>query len=158
MDEVAKRKSLRMISYGTHILTARDGKEVGAGTVNWLSQASFKPPLVMVAVQVDSRLHSIIEKTRVFAINVLGSDQKSLAAEFFKPTKVDGGRVNGTVYEIGVTGSLILLETPASFECTVTDMVKRGDHTVVIGEVVEAYIRRDSDPLFLRTTGWSYGG
>ena len=159
MNEEAKKVALRMINYGMYLLTAKDGEDIAAGTVNWLSQTSFKPPLVMVGVKADGRLHSLIEKTRTFAVNILGSDQKNLAAEFFKPLKVEGRKINGTPYETGVTGSPILTDTPASLECKVVDMVKKGDHTVVVGEVVEAHVRRkDAEPMFMRTTGWFYGG
>ncbi len=159
MNEEAKKVALRMINYGMYLLTAKDGENIGAATVNWLSQTSFKPPLVMVGVKADSHLYTLIEKTRTFAVNILGSDQKNLAAEFFKPIKVEQRKINGTPYETGVTGSPILTDTPASLECKVVDLVKRGDHTVVVGEVVEAHARRrDAEPLFMRTTGWFYGG
>ncbi len=159
MNEEAKKVALRMINYGMYLLTARDGEDIGAATVNWLSQTSFKPPLVMIGVKADSHLHSLIEKTRTFAVNILGSDQKNLAAEFFKPIKIEGRRINGTPYESGITGLPILTDTLASFECNVVDLLKKGDHTVVVGEVVEAQVRRkDAEPLFMRTTGWFYGG
>ncbi len=159
MNEDAKKVALRMINYGMYILTAKEGEKIGAATVNWLSQTSFKPPLVMVGLKADSHLHSLVEKTRTFAVNILGSDQKNLAAEFFKPLRVEGMKMNGTPYETGVTGAPILTETPASLECKVTDILKRGDHTVVVGEVVEAHVRRkDAEPLFMRSTGWFYGG
>ena len=50
MDPNAKKTTLRMIPYGLYVLTAAhpDGR-VAAGTVNWVTQASFEPPLVAVA-------------------------------------------------------------------------------------------------------------
>lgn len=159
MNEEAKKVALRMINYGMYVLTAKEGENIGAATVNWLSQASFKPPFVMVGVKADSYLHSLVDKKRAFAVNILGSDQKNLAAEFFKPIKVEEGKINGTPYEEGMTGSPILMDTPASFECKLVDMVKRGDHTIVVGEVIEAHVRRkEAEPLVMRTTGWFYGG
>src|SRR5215470_15076521 len=49
MDANAKKTTLRMIPYGLYVLTAagKDG-QVGAATVNWVTQASFAPPLVVV--------------------------------------------------------------------------------------------------------------
>jgi len=47
MDGDQKKKALRAINYGLHVLTANDGGDYAAGGVNWLSQASFEPPLVM---------------------------------------------------------------------------------------------------------------
>lgn len=64
MDQEAKKKSLRMITYGLYILAVKDGEELAAGTVNWLSQASFTPPLIMVGVKKDSHLHTLIEKPK----------------------------------------------------------------------------------------------
>ncbi|MGH6738623.1 MAG: flavin reductase, partial [Bradyrhizobium sp.] len=37
-----------MIPYGLFVLGARQGDKQTVATVNWLTQASFKPPLVVV--------------------------------------------------------------------------------------------------------------
>jgi len=50
MDPNAKKTALRMIPYGLFVLTAAKGDRVSAGTVNWVTQASFAPPLVAVGV------------------------------------------------------------------------------------------------------------
>jgi flavin reductase (DIM6/NTAB) family NADH-FMN oxidoreductase RutF len=53
----------------------------------------------------------------------------------------------------------LLLETPYWFEATVTDTVKRGDHTVFVAEVVNAGVRdAKAAPMLLRSTGMNYGG
>ena len=56
MNEDAKKTALRMIPYGMFILTtkSKDGQNVGAATVNWVTQTSFSPPLVAVGVKADS--------------------------------------------------------------------------------------------------------
>src|SRR5262249_55862205 len=58
MDPNAKKTALRMIPYGLYVLTAanKEGK-VAAATVNWVTQASFEPPLVVVGVKADSGGH-----------------------------------------------------------------------------------------------------
>ena len=48
MDEDAKKTALRMIPYGMYVLTSKS-EDVSAATVNWLTQTSFSPPLVLVA-------------------------------------------------------------------------------------------------------------
>ena len=37
-------------------MTSAAGEEIGKGTVNWVSQSSFNPPLVMVGVKADNSL------------------------------------------------------------------------------------------------------
>ena len=57
------------------------------------------------------------------------------------------------------TGCPLIVDLPYWFECRVTDTVKRGDHTVFVGETVSAGVRDDSAvPLLLRDTGMNYGG
>ncbi|AUW94629.1 MAG: flavin reductase family protein [Sulfobacillus thermotolerans] len=160
MDQEAKKRSLRMITYGLYILTAKDGDDVSAGTVNWVSQASFAPPLIMVGVKKDSHLHEIVEKTGHMALSILGSAQKDIAADFFRPTNVEGSQLNGHEFEFSPEYGLPLLtETPAWFEARVTDAVMRGDHTIFVAEVTGAGVRQpDAVPLVMRETGWFYGG
>ena len=86
MDQDIKKQSPRQITYGLYVLSARSEEAAGAGTVNWLSQASFNPPLIMVAAKADSGLHSVIEKSGAFAVNFLSADQKSMAEYFFDGT------------------------------------------------------------------------
>ncbi len=48
MDETAKKTVLRMIPYGLFVVSTRDGDTVNAAAVNWVTQASFAPPLVVL--------------------------------------------------------------------------------------------------------------
>jgi flavin reductase (DIM6/NTAB) family NADH-FMN oxidoreductase RutF len=160
MDPAQKKLALRAINYGLHILTAVEGDQYGAAGVNWLTQASFDPPLVVAAVKADSDSHAIIERTGGFAVNVLGEDQLDIGKAFFRTTRVEDGKLNGYAFEPGPeTGAPLLLDTAYWFECRVTDTVKRGDHTVFVAEVVNAGVRDESAvPLLLRATGMNYGG
>ena len=160
MDPIVKKRVLRLLTYGLYIMTVRDGNEVAAGTVTWLSQASFNPPLIMTAVKVESGLHALIEKTGQFAVNILAKDQKDIAAAFFKPSRIENDTINGYPFEPGPeTGAPLLLDLPAWFEARVLEAVKRGDHTVFVAEIIAVGMRTpEAIPLALRDTGWSYGG
>ena len=160
MDPQAKKVALRAINYGLQILTAVDGDEYAAAGVNWISQASFEPPLVMVGVKADSDSHALIQRTGAFAVNVRGEDQLDVAKAFFRTTTVEGDTLNGYRFEPGpATGSPLLVDLAYWFEARVTDTIARGDHTVFVAEVVEAGVRDESVvPLLLRATGMNYGG
>ena len=95
MDADAKKTALRMIPYGIYVLTAEKGDRVAAATVNWVTQASFEPPLVVVGVKTDSGAHDLIQETKCFALNVLGKGQQSQAFAFFKPAERDGNTIGG---------------------------------------------------------------
>ncbi len=167
MDANAKKTALRMIPYGLYVLTAahKDGR-VAAATVNWVTQASFEPPLVAVGVKTDSHGHALIKETKAFALNVLGKGQQALAFTFFKPAEVKGDTISGEPFRAGTTGAPILASAPAFVECALETTVERGDHSIFVGKVVEAGVaktpegRADDATLWLKELGDKvfYGG
>ncbi len=117
MDQDAKKTALRMIPYGIYVLTADDGKgNVAAATVNWVTQTAFNPPLVVAGVKTDSGAYQIIKDTKTFALNMLLSDQKGAAFTFFKPTKLEDGKLSGQAIHKGSTGAPILDAAPALYD------------------------------------------
>lgn len=166
MDADAKKTALRMIPYGLYVLTGRAGDEIAAATVNWVTQVSFAPPLVVVGVKADSNAHAVIKKSKAFALNVLGKGQQKTAFAFFKPAEVADGKISGEAYRTGETGSPLLESAPAFVDCKLVETVERGDHSVFIGEVVDAGVaqqpagRADDATLWLKDLGEKtyYGG
>jgi len=143
MNADAKKTALRMIPYGIYVLTADDGKGgIAAATVNWVTQTAFNPPLVVVGVKTDSGAYRLVRDSRVFALNMLGKDQKGVAFTFFKLSEVKDGKISGQAYHKGTTGAPILNDAPAAVECRVKHLVEEGDHHVVVAEVVEAHLMK----------------
>ena len=167
MDDAAKKTTLRMIPYGIYVLTADDGKgNVGAATVNWVTQASFAPPLVVVGVKADSGAHTVVKGTGKFTLNMLGKDGKGAAFTFFKPAKVEDGKISGQAFHRGANGAPILECAIGAVECTVKEVLEMGDHSVVVAEVTEAHLlkapegRADAAILEMKDLGDNvyYGG
>lgn len=93
-------------------------------------------------------------------MNELADVRLDVAKAFFRTTQVEGDTLHG--YRHGTSPESccpLLVDTPYWFEARVTDTIKRGDHTVVVAEVVGAGVRDESrPPLSLRATGMDYGG
>lgn len=167
MDADAKKIALRMIPYGIYVLTTDDGKgNISAATVNWVTQASFAPPLVAVGIKADSHGRKALAAGSLFGLCMLGKDQKDVAFTFFKPTVVEALTLSGQPYHKGTTGVPILDSAIAAVEFRVTSIVEGGDHHVVIGEAVEAHVmkppsgRPDAAVLEMKDLGDNvfYGG
>ena len=158
LDLEAKKTLLRKIPHGLFVCGVREGDEVNGFTASWVTQGSFEPPLVVMAVRSDSASHIIIERTRRFSLNVLRADQKDLAAVFFKPQKAMGGRFDAAPFQEGELGLPLLDDAVGGVECELAGTVKHGDHTVFVGEVKSARLIADGDALNLASTGWNYGG
>ena len=158
MDSELKKKALRKIVHGVYVIgVASEGKS-NAFTATWLTQVSFIPPLVVAGIRKDGLSYRMIERSRVFSINFLGADQKPIAQHFLKPAHLGGDKLEGVPYRLGKTGTPILEEAIAFVECQVRDIHPGGDHSLVVGQVVEAGVHKDIDPLALKETGWQYGG
>jgi flavin reductase (DIM6/NTAB) family NADH-FMN oxidoreductase RutF len=156
-----------MIPYGLYVLTAESAAgQVAASTVNWVTQASFEPPLVAVGVKADSGAHAIIKESKTFALNILGKGQEPLAFSFFKPVEREGNTIAGEPFSSGRSGAPVFANALAFLECRLMETVEIGDHSLFVGEVLDAGMsmkpdgRPDDATLTLRDLGEKtfYGG
>ncbi len=167
MDEQAKKTALRMIPYGLYVMTAAVGDDkIAAATVNWVTQASFQPPVVAVGVKKESGIHALAQESGFFALNILGKGQQGAAFAFFKAVQRDDNTINGEPFNFGSTGAPVLESVPAVVECKLVKVIPVGDHDIFLGEVVEAQVREipegrpDAHTLRLEDLGENvfYGG
>ena len=159
MNEDAKKKLLRLIPHALYVLTCKAGNKTAASTVSWVTQASFKPPLVAVGLKKDSFTLETVKQAQSFALNFLGKDQKNIAQKFFKHVEPEGNRLAGEIFKPSPLLKHPVFEGMAGFvECKVVGILDQGDHAVVAAEVLEAEGGSAEGPLLLSTTGWQYGG
>jgi flavin reductase (DIM6/NTAB) family NADH-FMN oxidoreductase RutF len=159
MNTAARRKTLRMLSNGLYVMTARSGQHYGAATVTWVSQASFRPPLIMAAVRPESNVFACLRDSGLAAVHILARGQEEMARRFFAPTRVRDGDLNGEPFRKGALDAPILNNAPAYLECRVRRIFDGlGDHALVVLEVVEAECREQARPLTIADTPWEYGG
>ena len=166
MDEGTKKNVLRMIPYGLYVLTAKDSQDrFAAASMNWVTQASFEPPLIVVCVKKDSLTHQVVREAGRFALNVLGKSQSDLAFTFFKHVEEQDGKIGGVPYHL--EGDVpVLSPAPAYMICEVEESIGQGDHSVVLGKVVDVGLqasiegRPDEVTLWLRDLEGNlfYGG
>ena len=159
MDSKTKQKVLRLLTNGMYILTSRGAKSFGAATITWVSQASFKPPLLMVALRKDGSAFQCVVESRTAVLHVLDCGQRDIAQKFFAATEESQGLLNGEPYAQGTTGAPVLENLGAYLECKALEILERhGDHAIVVFEVLNAVLRNDIDPLTVTGSPWQYGG
>src|SRR5436853_6119326 len=95
MQAKVRQKTLRMLSNGVYVLTSRSEDRYGAATVTWVSQASFKPPLLMAAIQRDSNVFRCLEESLTAVLHIVGDRQEEIAHRFFFRTHAEQGTING---------------------------------------------------------------
>ncbi len=158
LDPTVRKKVLRMIPYGLFVVTARHEGRAGAATIDWVTQSSFEPPMVVICLRADSYIYELVRGSGRYALHPLGQGQKDFAAAFFKHVSADEGRVNGHGYSLSAAGVPILDEAAASIELQLVDVLTQSDHHVLLGQVTAVDLKRETEPLLLKQTGWNYGG
>jgi flavin reductase (DIM6/NTAB) family NADH-FMN oxidoreductase RutF len=158
MDETAKKNILRKIPYGLYVIGVKDGELHHAFTGSWFSQCSMKPPRVMLGVRHGTHSLELLKQGKVFSVNWLSKEDKKILEQFFKPTPSTGNRFGDLTYQLKATGTPILDKALAFLECEVIDIYEAGDHSIVIGEVVNAEMHSNDMPLVMSDTPWHYGG
>ncbi|MFC1620281.1 flavin reductase family protein [Candidatus Neomarinimicrobiota bacterium] len=158
MGSELKHHALDQLTYGLYVITAAAGKRLSASTVTWMSQASFNPPLVMIAVRKNSSLHDILQASKNLVVHIVAHDQQDFAATFFKTVRHEQGMLNGYPFDLSPsTGAPIFRDAPAWFEARIVDTLPGGDHTVFLAEVTAESIQyANTKPLALRDTPWKY--
>ena len=149
---------LRKIPHPLNICGVKDGEEVNGFTLSWVTQASFKPPLVVISSKRDTKSHAMIKASQVFAISFLEAGQQDLAEKFFQPQRRVGNKFGDVDFYLGETGCPIISAALGYVECEVTGNLEQGDHAVFLGKVITAGIHREGEALLLKDTPWEYGG
>ena len=160
MNAAAKQTVLRHFTYGLYALTVkRDGDEHGI-TANWVSQASFAPPMVAVAVESTSKMIEMIRDAHHFAVSVFHEGQRDLADKLGRGASGASPKLKGIKTKPGpISGAPVLADALGWVECRVVATLPSGDHTLVLGEVVEAGIEHEgAQPLTLQASGLKYSG
>jgi flavin reductase (DIM6/NTAB) family NADH-FMN oxidoreductase RutF len=83
----------------------------------------------------------VVRGTGKFTLNMLGKAHKGLAFAFFKPAKLEDGKLSGQSFHRGANGAPILEAAIGAVECAVRQIVELGDHHIVVGEVTEAHLQ-----------------
>jgi len=161
-DDIIK-DVLRRLPYGFYGVTSKYGKDENAMVLTWMTQVSFEPRLIAIAVQKTSYSYQLIEKGKVFALNIFNFEDAESIKPVTKGRSKNPDKMEDLKYTSGVeTGCPILDGAAAYLECrvkTIQDI--GGDHNIVIGEIVGAGVVKAGsveDTLSLPRLGWSYAG
>jgi flavin reductase (DIM6/NTAB) family NADH-FMN oxidoreductase RutF len=102
-------------------------------TVSAFCSLSLTPPMVLVALDQGSDLLRLVQTSRRFGVNVLSDAQPTIAAKF--AVKGDD-KFHGVVWEDRY-GVPYIAGSSCWFACEVAELIPGGDHTVVLGRVLE---------------------
>jgi len=160
MDEAAKKTVLRQFPYGLYAITVAAGGEEHGMTANWVSQAAFEPPMIVVAIENTSKTIGMIRDAHHFGVNVLQQGQRELAGKLGRTSAQAPQKLKGIKTKPGpVAQTPVLADALGWVECRLVATLPAGDHTLVLGEILEAGVEHEgAQALTLQEAGFKYSG
>ncbi|MEZ4529779.1 MAG: flavin reductase family protein [Thermomicrobiales bacterium] len=160
LDPDARKRLLRSFTYGLFWVTSELDGERGIFTANWVSQASFDPPMLMLSVEKASSTLPLMQASGRFVIGPFRDDQRELAGNLGRPRIRVGDKID--VFALDVvsmeSGGLALADSLGALACEIREYVNAGDSIVLVAEVVEARLFGDGEPLTMAAAGFRHFG
>ncbi|GAA4807982.1 hypothetical protein GCM10023220_42880 [Streptomyces ziwulingensis] len=103
---------------------------------------SLDPPLVLVSLREGSRMDDLLDEQPLWAVSVLSESQRHIAGRFaMKGRLSDRLLFEDLPYVPGpLTGAPLVGGALATLECRTERRVPAGDHTLVIGRVLNTEV------------------
>jgi flavorubredoxin/flavin reductase (DIM6/NTAB) family NADH-FMN oxidoreductase RutF len=134
-------KALGRLSGGLYVVTARqadgDTSRSGAMVASWVSQASFDPPGITVAVAKDRAIEALMQVDDRFVLNILREDNhQELLRHFLRRFPPGADRFAGVATLEGVAaGGPVLGDALAYLDCRVAQRMEGPDHWIIYAVV-----------------------
>lgn len=146
IDSQELRRVLGHFATGVTVITTKDESGAPFGlTANAFTSLSLNPPLILICVDKTAQCYSCFVASNVFTVNFLSENQEEISRRF--ATKgVD--KFAGLKWQQGTNGAAILDGVIGYLECKIVQSYEGGDHTIVVGEVLNAAASGNRPLLF----------
>lgn len=128
------------------VTTVADGVD-HAMTANSFTSVSLDPLLALVCVERDSRFHGAVLAAGIWVVSFLPEGQEATARWFATRGRPLAGQFDRVPTRRAANGCLLLTEGLAALEMTTHQVVRAGDHDVLIGAVTEVHDAVEGRPL-----------
>ncbi len=137
---------------GVTVITTRLEDELHGMTANAVTSVSLDPLLILICVDKSADTHDILARAGAFAVNILGVEQEEISRSLATKKGERATKLDGIPHHFAVTGAPIITESLAYLDCLTVKQYEGGDHTIFLGEVVDANESGEGEPLLF------YGG
>lgn len=131
----------------TVVTTEHDGTSYGM-TVASFASLSLHPPLVLVCVERTVKTHDALHAAGKFGVSILSSEQAAVSNRF--ASKSDD-KFAGMNVRRGEHGVPLVEGAICTLECRVHSELPGGDHTIFVGEVLDAQMGEGAPLVYYRS-------
>ena len=142
-------KALYRLGYGLYVVSSRKGDRLNGQIANTVFQITSEPPTIAVSINKNNLSHEFIKESRVFTVSVLSQNTPlSFIGHFGFKSGRDMDKLEGINYKTGETQAPVVTDnTLAYLEARVIQEIDAGTHTIFIGELAEAGVLKEGEPM-----------
>lgn len=141
--------ALSKLCYGLYVISSGRGKKMNGQLANVVFQVTDRPQRVAVCLNKENLTHQLIDENRVFTVTILGKDTPmDFMRDFGFRTGREVDKLANVAYRIGATGAPVVTDNGIAYlEARVISTADCGTHTIFVGEVVDADVLNDNEPM-----------
>ena len=144
----------RRLTNGVYVVGVAHGVRRNAFTAAWITQVSFDPLLLALAIHPEHASYALLVESGAFAVSVLERGRLDLARAFGTYSGRDADKLAGVPWRAVGSGAPVLEGSVAFFDCRVVSRHPAGDHELVLGRVVDGgVLEAESQPMIYIETG-----
>lgn len=129
------RRALGAFVTGVTVVTTLEADGVPRGfTANSFTSVSLDPPLILICIARTASAFPVFAARGHFAVNVLAGHQQAVSNTFASKVHDKFAQIPWTRAR---TGSPLIRDVAAWFDCQTHQMIDAGDHTILIGRVLD---------------------
>jgi len=148
IDEAAFKLAMSHFASGVTVVTTEHAGRAYGMTVASFASLSLRPPLVLICIEKSVKTHEGIVAAGKFAVSILSADQADISSRFASRAE---DKFSGIKTNRGGLGIPLIAGAITTLECEVRDQLPGGDHTIFVGEVVDAQTREGVPLLYFRS-------
>jgi flavin reductase (DIM6/NTAB) family NADH-FMN oxidoreductase RutF len=153
MDINLFKKAMGSFATGVCVITAKyNNQDVGI-TINSLTSVSLEPPLILWCIDHNSTRYDIFSNLKKFNVNILSDKQQEISNRFAfsKDYPFNDFSTSHTTNDIAFFEDNI-----CTLECTLYNRMVAGDHEILIAQVKNIILNKQTKPLLYFKGSYSF--
>ncbi|MGV9680324.1 flavin reductase family protein [Nocardia sp. NPDC003482] len=151
VDQAGFRDYCRKLTAGVAVVSTATADGWAGTTVSSVTSVSAAPPILSCCLDRRSRTLEHIQRSELFAVNLLAAEQRELSIRF--SSSADRA-ARSTVPVETIAGVPALTDCLAVGVCALHRELWMGDHIVLFGLLLDTRVRADRRPLIHHDRGY----
>jgi flavin reductase (DIM6/NTAB) family NADH-FMN oxidoreductase RutF len=148
IDHTLFRQVMSRFASGVTVVTSACEGQFAGLTVSSFTSLSLNPTLVLICIADYATSKGIIAESGQFGVNILAEHQEDVSRRFATP---EAEKFIPGCYYMSERGLPLISGALAVLECKVVNAYSGGDHTIFIGEVMDAQVNKGRPLLYYRS-------